>query len=933
MFRFMLQKLLHKKWMFISLLIGNILLIAITSSNPMYKNASLQRMLTDDFVKFLEEKNDYPSTLFLKANMDKKSGVQNYKIMKQKAETIANTLGIPEIARISHYYIQDTKAKSLMGRADKKDSQSLRPGYMSDLENHITMVSGSMYSNQITNDGFIEAIVSKEAFSELNLVVGEEFEFDHLTDQSGDPVKLRITGVFDSSNQTDNYWINNPNSYTGDCFISEEVFTSNFLNLEDQRYNMMVKWFVLLDYTSITPSQVDNLLDNTTKIIEESKTFTSSIDSNYIDILKSYHLNEKKIIATLMILQVPVLVLLCSFIFMISSQMLDMEQNEIAMLKSRGSGKGQIIFIYMIQSIFVACISILLGLPLGAFLCKALGSTSAFLEFIGRRALKVTITPEVLIYAFAAVFVSISVMVLPVFKHANVTIVNYKQKKNKKNKSLWKRIYLDFVILAISLYGLYNFTEQKDLLTAKVLTGNPLDPFLYLSSSLFIVGASLVALRIQPLLVKLIYLIGKKRWKPAAYASFLQIIRTGSKQSFIMVFLMFTIALGIFNSTVARTILSNADANIKYETGADIVMQEVWSSNEALLQFDPFLELMYKEPDFGKYENLEGVEAAAKVRVANDVEAVAGKEKVKVKLMGIDTKDFGKTSWFKDGLLPMHYYEYLNSIAGNSDAVLVSSNFRDKFQFKIGDIITYRNKERKNISGVIYGFVDFWPTYEPTTTTVTEAGNVEVKDNYLIVAHLSLLQENWGLRPYQVWLNAKDSTNFIYDFVKDNKVSFSLFEDVSDKLIEVRNDTMFQGTNGILTMSFIIVLILSCAGFLIYWILSIRSRELLFGVFRAMGMSKKEVIQMLINEQIFSTGISILMGALIGTLSSRFFVPLIQIAYASTTQFIPLELITEQSDMIRLFTIIAGVFILCMIILRSIISKIKISQALKLGED
>lgn len=49
MIRFLMQKLLHKKWMVVSLLIGNVLLIAIACSNPMYKNASLQRTLTKSF--------------------------------------------------------------------------------------------------------------------------------------------------------------------------------------------------------------------------------------------------------------------------------------------------------------------------------------------------------------------------------------------------------------------------------------------------------------------------------------------------------------------------------------------------------------------------------------------------------------------------------------------------------------------------------------------------------------------------------------------------------------------------------------------------------------------------------------------------------------------------------------------------------------------
>ncbi len=68
---------------------------------------------------------------------------------------------------------------------------------------------------------------------------------------------------------------------------------------------------------------------------------------------------------------------------------------------------------------------------------------------------------------------------------------------------------MDVILLVISLYGLYNFTEQKESLMTQMLEGESLDPFLFICSSLFIISASLVALRIQPLLIKLVYLIGK----------------------------------------------------------------------------------------------------------------------------------------------------------------------------------------------------------------------------------------------------------------------------------------------------------------------------------------------------------------------------------------------------------------------------------------
>ena len=124
-----------------------------------------------------------------------------------------------------------------------------------------------------------------------------------------------------------------------------------------------------------------------------------------------------------------------------------------------------------------------------------------------------------------------------------------------------------------------------------MLEGDSIDPFLFICSSVFIISASLVGLRLQPLLIKIVYYIGRKFWRPAFFASFLQILRTRKKQGFMMVFLMFTVSLGIFNSTVARTILSNSEKGIDYSTGADLVLQQPWEDNSLLMQYYTDLEL------------------------------------------------------------------------------------------------------------------------------------------------------------------------------------------------------------------------------------------------------------------------------------------------------------------------------------------------------
>ena len=201
------------------------------------------------------------------------------------------------------------------------------------------------------------------------------------------------------------------------------------------------------------------------------------------------------------------------------------------------------------------------------------------------------------------------------------------------------------------------------------------------------------------------------------------------------------------------------------------------------------------------------------------------------------------------------------------------------------------------------------------------------------MANLDQLQKVWGVTPYQVWIDAEDSTQFIYDFAREEEVTFLSVKDASAQIIEMKNDPVFQGTNGILTVGFVVVLLLCCVGFLIYWILSIRSRSLQFGIYRAMGMSMREILSILVCEQIFISGTAIATGAGVGFLPSALYMPLIQMAFASYDTVLPLQIVSYQSDIVRLFAVVGTMILVCMVILGWLISRMKITQALKLGED
>ena len=63
----MLQKMWHKRWMNLSLLLGCILLVATVVSFPLYQKAAYDRMLQDEIRNYISENGTYPTQLVMKA--------------------------------------------------------------------------------------------------------------------------------------------------------------------------------------------------------------------------------------------------------------------------------------------------------------------------------------------------------------------------------------------------------------------------------------------------------------------------------------------------------------------------------------------------------------------------------------------------------------------------------------------------------------------------------------------------------------------------------------------------------------------------------------------------------------------------------------------------------------------------------------------------
>lgn len=933
MLRIMLQKMWHKRWMNLSLLLGCILLVATVVSFPLYQKSAYDRLLNDEFKNHLATEGTWPTMTSFSITCNKERGGSTIKKLEDYMEKVPGDLGLTAKQTVYSYNLTKAVAHSEMNRSDVAELNIVLGG-MSDIEKHVQMLSGELFSETgIDSEGRIEVIVSQDCLVDKKFLVGETIAFDHMKDAKGKPLRLVIKGVFEPADSGDFYWQPDNKLLATGCLMPFETFREMFTGENAIKYSITANYSSMYEYEDITSEKVETIINNAEHLKTKSK-FKSVVKIHeFKDILENYILKQNRISATLVILQVPVLVMLAAFLFMISGQMYEMEKNEISVIKSRGSSGGQIFRLYLYQGLVLTITGSLIGVPLGTLFSRILGSTRNFLEFDTSRSLNVVFTDEAKWYLLIAMAVTLMSITLPAIKHSRVTIVNLKQQKALKKKALWEKLFIDIILLGVSFYGYYSFNKNSADLSGAVLTGESLDPLLYISSSVFIVGAGLFFLRIQPYIIKLIYIITKRRTSPAGFISFQENIKNTKKQHLIMLFLIMTISLGMFHATVARTILQNAVDNTAYKDGADVIIQENWPQ-KVDENNRPTGE--YKEPDFSKYATMDFAAKYTKVLFDNKAFVKQGTTgRIAVTLMGIHTKEFGQITNVDRSIIEKHYYTYLNELAENRNGILVSKSFANIHNYKVGDSITYSNERGESLTGTIVDFFDYFPGYAPKASGINPDGTTFSDDQFLIVGHYDVMKNNWGVRPYEIWvkLNENADNKDIYNWIEGHNLSIKKYTNRNNDIEVTMEDPLLQGTNGVLTMGFAVTIILCGVGYLIFWVMSIRERELIFGVLRACGFHKREIFHLLINEQIFSGLFSVAAGIGIGKLTSFMFVPILQTSYASKDQMLPMKLITEASDMYKLYGIIGAVMALCLVVLVVLLFRMNVTKALKLGEE
>jgi putative ABC transport system permease protein len=623
---------------------------------------------------------------------------------------------------------------------------------------------------------------------------------------------------------------------------------------------------------------------------------------------------------------------------------------------SRGASARQVTVSYALESLLLAALAIALGPPLARIGAVAVGMADGFLQFVRRPPLEARLDLRTYAYAAAGgVYFSLAMMI-PALRACRRTIVEHKRRSARARERLpWRRFAVDLLLLGAALWGYWGYLSRSRLLAQLGSSGAgvPVDPLLFVLSTVFVLGVALLVLRLFPVLLRLLFRAGRRAWSPAAYAALLEVGRGASEATFLMLFLILTVSTGIFSGNSARTINWNVAAKTRYMVGADVTLRERWAP---LGSEDPAGVAEVREPPFRRFRELEGVRLATPVLRRDGVTVEGGSSTVSdAYLMAVVPHEFGQVAFFRDDLYDRPWYEYLNLLTAARQGAVLSRSLALRYGLSVGDTVHVSWGGNERLPFVVQGFVDYWPTYNPLgapfglpltaagqggsgarrSTLTPAAAEGTTPQSGMVVVNLEYVRTQGPVEGYEVWMALEEeaSSEALYGSLGVQGISLEAVQNARQAILDYKNDPELQGTNGILTLGFMATLLICLVGFLVHVTLSFGSRTLQFGLLRAMGLSASRVRAMVLYEQLLTSGVALLLGALIGELDCVLFVPMLRHIFGSVAEVPPFRVVAFVADYLKLYAVVAASLAAGFVVLARMLARTRIHQALKLGEE
>ncbi|MAG13603.1 MAG: hypothetical protein CMN78_03290 [Spirochaetales bacterium] len=931
-----LKRLAHNWRIAFGLLLGLILATGIMASIPIYSAGSLQKSFLQQWVD--EDSFRPPLALIVShSNQYRKKEVTYGDLLKLESYLGGELEKQFDARLISKSVFSRIGANPVLPPWYGEPALSSPKGDLAQMDNLDVLaeiILGRWYKPR--EDGTVELVVDEVTFERNELIIGDTFTYWYPV-REGEPLgalaaenirggyvtfTIELVGLFRAKTGfTTEHWIYPP-PFSNRVFAHPDVYgdfllSADGLGLRAQNYDM--QW--VYDYSDVKVNDLpghiaafERIEKRATQIAPETSFWHSPLE--YFEEFSDL---RNQVSVFLSSLGMPMMGMVIYYIMLLAGISIDHRKKEIIVMHSRGGGRAHVAVSFLLEWLILGSVAVLVGPFLGIVVAKTMGTSAGFMSFVNRKSMPAYIGNQAIKFALAGAGVAIFGGMLPVLGTVRQSIVTFTQRRARSaRRSIMHKVFLDVILTALAIYGYSRLSWETLQLEPgeQVLT----EPGLFFVPVLMVVGIGLVVLRVYPLVMTIFRWVSSKIPGVIWQLTFRRLTRNAGQYVPLMLLLIVTVSLGIYSAATARTLMVNFDHQIRYAIGADIATEEEWQDPEVSAQ--PVGQVV-SEPPFYMRQDLPGVRAAA--RVLNRRVEVRRAERwsgtTRATMLAIEPHEFARTAWFRNDFGDAAFLEYLALLSRHREGVLIQSSVFENAELALGDTLTiqYRGQE---VPAYVAGSIDYWPTLNPYQRP-------------FIIMNLEHFQDYTALEQYEVWyrMEKDGKAEDLVSSLRSMGIYVTRLRNTRTELVEMRREPYRMGFFGLLSMGFLVSAIITALGFFIYNYFSIRGRLVQLGALRAMGLTSSQIIGLVGLEQLFTIGSGLAIGAGMGGFISKLFLPLFRFRARELNPVPPFIIVLEQADVSLIMVVTAALFLLVIAGLSVALSRLRVNQAIKLGEE
>ena len=790
--------------------------------------------------------------------------------------------------------------------------------YLADVAPELDITAGVVWDDA-ANAETLPVLMHDSLAAQMGVLPGEKFRVAPTAAQPG--LEVEIVGLWRARDPDDTFWFRPP-----DISMKEALFVRRADYL--QRVQPMVaggsrfaSWRISLDDSTLNPAHAAAYARGFEKGMTIIGKYLpgANLDVSPLDPLKDFVQRQTTLTVLLLSMNVPAIGFLLYFLVLISGIIARSQQRETSVLVSRGAGTVRVLWLVLVEEWLLFVLGVPLGLGAGMLIARGMGYTDSFLDFTLRDALPVSLQGVDIWLIVAALGLAFIARLLPAVQAARASIVEYETTYARPDKGpLWRRAYLDFLLIVPTGYAYQQLGQQEAFALMAQADASELysDPLLILAPALVILTASLLIMRLFSPLMNLLDKLASLLPGTVFHLALRQLGRQGHSYLNPLLLVIICLGLGIYTHSLAASVDEWLVDRIKYQAGGDfrfLPIKEGVSGGGWTPELSWFA---------GRFD------AQSAVRVGNyglRIEGLTTRRGQSRRMIGVDRAEFASVAWFRSDFADDSLGGLMNRLAAAPEAVLVPRAFLTEHLLRIGDRLDLWVILEPGISVrtdfLISGVYDYFPTAE--------------EDEIALISNLDYLHLIGGaIYAYEIWLRSPDNDRGqeVRRKLRIGGIETLRWHDVVGTLVEEKSRLERVGVFGALTVGFLSAALMAVLAFLVHSYASLRERFYQFGVLRAIGALRLQLIIQLAIEYAVLVIYGTAAGALIGVRVSILFTPFFRSAADSKAILPPMLPVIAEGEIAQLTLIFIAVMVLVIVAATAQATQRRIFEVMRVGQ-